>query len=223
MGKITLCTFTWSLLLMVGLANAQDSDRSTSLKKRAGYAFGIMIGTQLKKSGLDLDADQFAAAMKAVMKGEKPTMSSEELQKTLKEARAAASAGQAETGSKWLVDNAKKEGVKTTGSGLQYKILKQGVEGGAKPKATDKVKVHYRGTLTDGTVFDSSVERGKPISFGLNQVIPGWTEGMQLMSKGSKYRFFIPHKLAYKERGSPPKIPPYSTLVLEVELLGINE
>jgi FKBP-type peptidyl-prolyl cis-trans isomerase FklB len=222
MRKITLFAFVGGLLLMAGSTNAQDEAKPKSLKERAGYAFGVMIGTQLKNSGLDLDAEQFAAALKAVLKGEESTMSDEELQKTLEEAQAVATAKQAEAGTKWLADNAKKEGVKATASGLQYQVLKEG-DGGIKPKETDKVNVHYHGTLTDGTVFDSSVERGEPISFGLNQVIPGWTEGVQLMSKGAKYRFFIPYNLAYGERGSPPKIPPFSTLVFEVELLGIGE
>jgi len=140
----------------------------------------------------------------------------------MKEAQQAAAAKQPEAGTKWLADNAKKEGVKTTDSGLQYLVLKEG-DGGTKPKATDKVNVHYHGTLTDGTVFDSSVERGDPISFGLNQVIPGWTEGVQLMAKGAKYRFFIPYNMAYGERGMPPTIPPYAALIFEVELLGIGE
>lgn len=222
MQKITLFTLVGSLLLMAGSVNAQEAAKPESLKERAGYAFGVMIGTQLKNSGLDLDADQFATALKAVMKGEKPTMSEEELQKTLKEAQDVATAKQSEAGTKWLADNAKKEGVKATESGLQYQVLKEG-DGKTKPKATDKVKVHYHGTLTDGTVFDSSVDRGEPISFGLNQVIPGWTEGVQLMTKGAKYRFFIPFNLAYGERGSPPKIPPFAALVFEVELLGIGE
>jgi len=222
MQKITLFTLVGSLLLMAGSVNAQEAAKPKSLKERAGYAFGVMIGTQLKNSGMDLDPDQFAAALNSIMKGEKLAMSEEEIQNTMKEAEAAAMAKQSEVGTKWLAENAKKEGVKATESGLQYKVLKEG-DGGTKPKATDKVNVHYHGTLTDGTVFDSSVDRGEPISFGLNQVIPGWTEGVQLMTKGAKYRFFIPFNLAYGERGSPPKIPPFSTLVFEVELLGIGE
>jgi len=128
----------------------------------------------------------------------------------------------AKEGRDFLAANAKKPGVVTTASGLQYEVMVQGA-GGAKPKATDKVKTHYHGTLTNGTIFDSSVQRGEPISFGLNQVIKGWTEGLQLMSVGDKYRFFIPFELAYGERGAGGVIPPYATLIFEVELLGINE
>ena len=120
----------------------------------------------------------------------------------------------------FLAENKLKEGVITTESGLQYEVLKEGK--GAKPTAEDKVKVHYHGTLIDGTVFDSSVERGEPITFGLNQVIPGWTEGLQLMTVGSKYRFYIPQELGYGNRQAG-KIPPYSTLIFEVELLGIEK
>jgi FKBP-type peptidyl-prolyl cis-trans isomerase len=121
---------------------------------------------------------------------------------------------------KFLEDNGKRSGVKTTASGLQYEILTEG--SGAKPVATDKVKVHYTGKLIDGTVFDSSVERGKPAIFGLNQVIKGWTEGLQLMSKGAKYKFYIPSELAYGEKGAGEKIPPLAALIFDVELLEIN-
>ena len=139
----------------------------------------------------------------------------------MEEAQQAAEAMKAKPGTKWLAENGKKEGVKTTESGLQYLVLKEG-DGGAKPNATDTVNVHYHGTFTDGKVFDSTVERGEPISFALNRVIAGWTEGLQLMSVGAKYRFFIPYNLAYgsEERDG---IPPYSALVFEVELLRIGE
>ncbi|MBK9734364.1 MAG: FKBP-type peptidyl-prolyl cis-trans isomerase [Saprospiraceae bacterium] len=125
-------------------------------------------------------------------------------------------------GKLFLAENAKKEGVVSLPSGLQYEVLNQGPLGGLKPKATDKVKTHYHGMLTDGKVFDSSVQRGEPVSFPLNQVIKGWTEGLQLMSVGDKYRFFIPAELAYGEKGAG-SVPPYATLIFEVELLGINE
>lgn len=123
-------------------------------------------------------------------------------------------------GEKFLAENAKREGVKVTASGLQYEVLEATI--GQKPKATDSVKVHYEGTLIDGTVFDSSYKRGEPISFPLNGVIKGWTEGVQLMSVGSKYKFFIPYQLAYGEQGAGASIPPYAALIFTVELLGIE-
>ena len=123
-------------------------------------------------------------------------------------------------GEDFLAENAKRPEVKVTDSGLQYEIL-QGGEG-ASPSATETVEVHYHGTLIDGTVFDSSVERGQTIEFPLNRVIPGWTEGVQLMKEGAKYRFFIPYDLAYGAQGSPPKIPPYSALIFDVELFKVK-
>jgi len=125
-----------------------------------------------------------------------------------------------EEGEKFLAENAKREGVKTTASGLQYEVLEATI--GQKPKATDSVRVHYEGTLIDGTVFDSSYKRGESIAFPLNGVIKGWTEGLQLMSVGSKYKFFIPYQLAYGERGAGASIPPYAALIFTVELLGIE-
>ena len=125
-----------------------------------------------------------------------------------------------EEGEKFLAENAKREGVKTTASGLQYEVLEATL--GQKPKATDTVRVHYEGTLIDGTVFDSSYKRGESITFPLNGVIKGWTEGLQLMSIGSKYKFFIPYQLAYGERGAGASIPPYAALIFTVELLGIE-
>ena len=125
-----------------------------------------------------------------------------------------------EDGEKFLAENAKRTEVKTTASGLQYEVLEGTL--GQKPKATDTVKVHYEGTLIDGTVFDSSYKRGEPISFALNQVIKGWTEGLQLMSVGSKYKLFIPYQLAYGEQGAGGSIPPYAALIFTVELLGIS-
>jgi FKBP-type peptidyl-prolyl cis-trans isomerase len=126
-----------------------------------------------------------------------------------------------EEGEKFLAENAKREGVKTTASGLQYEVLEATI--GQKPKATDTVRVHYEGTLIDGTVFDSSYKRGESISFPLNGVIKGWTEGLQLMSVGSKYKLFIPYQLAYGEHGAGASIPPYAALIFTVELLGIEK
>ena len=128
--------------------------------------------------------------------------------------------GHLEDGKKFLEENVKKEGVIQRGSGLQYKILTDGI--GPKPKHTDTVKVHYEGTLIDGTKFDSSYDRGQPISFPLNGVIAGWTEGVQLMSAGATYEFYIPHDLAYGARGAGGVIPPFATLIFKVELLGIE-
>lgn len=125
-----------------------------------------------------------------------------------------------EEGEKFLAENAKRDGVKVTASGLQYEVLEATL--GQKPKATDTVRVHYEGTLIDGTVFDSSYKRGESISFPLNGVIKGWTEGLQLMSIGSKFKFFIPYQLAYGEHGAGASIPPYAALIFTVELLGIE-
>jgi FKBP-type peptidyl-prolyl cis-trans isomerase FklB len=135
--------------------------------------------------------------------------------------KAAAEAGKAAkaVGEAYLADNAKKEGIITTASGLQYKVLKEG--NGKSPKATDKVRCHYEGMLVDGTLFDSSIQRGEPAVFGLNQVISGWTEGLQLMKEGGKYRFFIPYQLGYGERGAEASIPPYAALIFDVELIEV--
>lgn len=139
---------------------------------------------------------------------------------TPKARRAEMAEDNAKAGAEFLAANAKKEGVKTTPSGLQYIVLKEGK--GKKPGPTDEVEVHYHGTLTNGKVFDSSVERGEPASFPVNRVIPGWTEALQMMTEGSKWRVFIPSKLAYKERGAPPVIGPNEVLIFEIELLHVK-
>ena len=192
---------------------------------KVSYALGLSLGQNMASSGVKtIEYDDLVAGMKAIMNKEKPAISFDEAQEVLNTFFAeleAKVAGQAKAeGEAFLAENAKREGVIVTGSGLQYEVLTAAE--GKKPKATDKVKVHYEGTLIDGTVFDSSYRRGEAISFGLNQVIKGWTEGVQLMSIGSKYKFFIPYNLAYGERGAGAQIPPYAALIFTVELLGIE-
>lgn len=192
---------------------------------KVSYALGLSLGQNMASSGVkSIEYDDLVAGMKAIMNKEKPAISFDEAQEVLNTFFAeleAKVAGKAKAeGEAFLAENAKREGVIVTGSGLQYEVLTAAE--GKKPKATDKVKVHYEGTLIDGTVFDSSYRRGEAISFGLNQVIKGWTEGVQLMSVGAKYKFFIPYNLAYGERGAGAQIPPYAALIFTVELLGIE-
>ena len=199
-------------------------------EKKLGYIIGMDIGKSLRDQGTNVDLDSLIDAIKATYNGEELAMTTEEAAQIRKDyvskrqaAQAAESAVAGETnlvaGQKFLAENATKEGVQTTASGLQYKVITMG--DGAKPAATDTVEVHYRGTLLDGTEFDSSYARNEPISFGLNRVITGWTEGVQLMPVGSKFMFYIAPDLAYGEGGDGP-IPPNSTLVFEVELLDIE-
>ena len=192
---------------------------------KVSYALGLSLGQNMASSGVKtIEYDDLVAGMKAIMNKEKPAISFDEAQEVLNtffaELEAQVAGKAKEAGEAFLADNAKREGVIVTPSGLQYEVLTAAE--GKKPKATDKVKVHYEGTLIDGTVFDSSYRRGEAISFGLNQVIKGWTEGVQLMSVGAKYKFFIPYNLAYGERGAGAQIPPYAALIFTVELLGIE-
>ena len=192
---------------------------------KVSYALGLSLGQNMASSGVKtIEYDDLVAGMKAIMNKEKPAISFDEAQEVLNtffaELEAQVAGKAKEEGEAFLVANAKREGVNVTASGLQYEVLTAAE--GKKPKATDKVKVHYEGTLIDGTVFDSSYRRGEAISFGLNQVIKGWTEGVQLMSVGAKYKFFIPYNLAYGERGAGAQIPPYAALIFTVELLGIE-
>jgi FKBP-type peptidyl-prolyl cis-trans isomerase FklB len=192
---------------------------------KISYAIGLSMGQNLMGSGVtSLEYADLAAGIKDVLEKNQPQISYQEAQQVLgkffseleqKIAGEAKAAGEA-----FLAENAKREGVKVTESGLQYEVLEATI--GQKPKATDKVRVHYEGTLIDGTVFDSSYKRGESITFGLNQVIKGWTEGLQLMSIGSKYKLYLPYHLAYGERGAGANIPPYAALIFTVELLGIE-
>lgn len=198
---------------------------------KVSYALGLGIGRQLAQMGAsDLSIEDFAAAIKDVISGNELKVSNREAQTIVQEyfrkQEEKLNAEKAEKGKvakvegeKYLAENAKKEGVVTLESGLQYKVMKEG--NGKKPKATDKVKCHYEGFLIDGTVFDSSVQRGEPAVFPLNQVIAGWTEGLQLMQEGAKYRFFIPYLLGYGEGGAGASIPPYAALIFDVELIEV--
>ena len=198
---------------------------------KLSYALGLGIGQQLAQMGADnLNIEDFGAAIKDVIAGNELKVSHREAQtivqdffkkqeEKLNAERAEKGKAAKEEGEKFLTDNAKKEGVTTLPSGLQYMVLKEGE--GKKPKATDKVKCHYEGFLIDGTVFDSSVQRGEPATFGLQQVIAGWTEGLQLMQEGAKYRFFIPYMLAYGASGAGAAIPPYAALIFDVELIAV--
>ena len=208
---------------------ADDAKKPESLEERVSYSYGLMIAKQLTERGIDLDFDQFATAFKTVLEEGEPLLSDDEVSDTLDTyskilAEKSATGVDRETldaGKKFLEENLKKDGIKRTASGLQYEVIKEG--DGAQPAAVDVVEVHYHGTLLDGTVFDSSVDRGETTSFPLNRVIPGWTEGLQLMKEGGKYRFFIPYDLAYGERGAGADIKPYSTLIFEVELFKVGE
>ena len=198
---------------------------------KVSYALGLGIGRQLCDMGAKaLNIDDFAQAIKDVIAGSEPQIGDQEAQQIVqnffqeqeKKQRAVAEEKHKDSkvaGEKYLSENAKKDGVVTLSSGLQYQVLKEG--NGKGPKATDKVKCHYEGMLIDGTIFDSSVQRGEPATFPLNQVIAGWTEGLQLMQEGAKYRFFIPYHLGYGERGAGQSIPPFATLIFDVELIAV--
>lgn len=192
---------------------------------KLSYALGLSMGQNFKGSGVDkLNADDFADALRAVYGEGTLAMTYDEAKQVVQEyfTNLQAKAGEmnAKAGKEYLANNAKEEGVKVTESGLQYLVVKEG--NGKKPGPNDVVTVHYTGRLIDGTVFDSSVERGEPATFAVGQVIPGWVEGLQLMSEGSAYRLFIPSELAYGEHGTGP-IQPNSTLIFDVQLLKVGK
>ncbi|MGO9951769.1 MAG: FKBP-type peptidyl-prolyl cis-trans isomerase [Dissulfurispiraceae bacterium] len=240
MGKVVTVVLT--LALFVGLAFAQDP-RTMSEKEKLSYSMGYTQGEGLagflKAQSIDIDADTFVKALKAGLTGEKPIMTNQEMNEKVMALRKTIQAKQAEQskalaeknkglaennkkeGEAFLAANKKKEGVITRPDGLQYKVIKTGT--GPTPKATDKVKVNYKGTLIDGTEFDSSYKRGEPAVFEVNKVIAGWTEAMQLMKVGSKWDLYIPSRLAYGEHGAGSVIGPNQTLIFEVELLSIEK
>ncbi|HIU38664.1 MAG TPA: FKBP-type peptidyl-prolyl cis-trans isomerase [Candidatus Limisoma intestinavium] len=198
---------------------------------KLSYALGMSMGHNFKGSGIKaINADDFAAGVAAVYDGTKPAMSYDEakrivqdfftnLEKEMQAEAAKAGAENLKIGEAFLSENAKREGVTTTASGLQYEVIRKGA--GDRPAASDRVEVHYTGKLIDGTVFDSSVERGVPATFGVTQVIPGWVEALQLMREGDKWRLYIPSTLAYGENGAGGVIGPNMTLIFDVELLRV--
>lgn len=198
---------------------------------KLSYALGLGIGRQLAQMGAeDLNIDDFSQAIKDILTGKEPQVSDQEAQKLVttffeeQEAKQRAAAAEKykdnkEKGEAWLANKAMEEGVVALPSGLLYQVLNEG--SGKKPTAADTVECHYEGRLIDGTVFDSSYKRGESATFPLNGVIAGWTEGVQLMSEGAKYRFFIPYQLAYGKRGAGQAIPPFAALVFDVELIKV--
>ncbi|MDE6802760.1 MAG: FKBP-type peptidyl-prolyl cis-trans isomerase [Muribaculaceae bacterium] len=196
------------------------------------YALGLSMGNNFKSSGIEaINVQDFADGVAAVYDGLAPRMSYDEAKQVIqkfftdleakqREASAKMAEVNAKAGEEFLAENGKRAEVKTTASGLQYEVLVEG--NGAQPTAADQVEVHYTGKLIDGTVFDSSVERGVPATFGVTQVIPGWVEALQLMKAGSKWRLFIPSQLAYGPQGAGNVIGPNSTLIFDVELLKVN-
>lgn len=211
-----------SLLIISQSINAQNN----SLKMDSfSYSLGILIGNNLKNEGItNISAPDLVEALEDVLmgKGKIAVQNANELvQKTMSEKAALQSAGVKEEGEKFLAENKNKPGIITTPSGLQYEVIQMGT--GKKPGLQDKVKTHYHGTLINGKVFDSSKQRGEPISFPVNGVIKGWTEALQLMPVGSKFKLYIPYQLAYGERGAGADIKPFSALIFEVELLDIEQ
>lgn len=218
------------LLLSSGSLFAKEINNTSSEAEKIGYSFGYLMGRSNADTLKDLDLDAFSQGLKTAAAGQKSSLSDEEMTQVLTQYKRQSDAKElivlkqkaeenAKAGKAFLQENAKKPGVKTTKSGLQYLVLKEGK--GKSPSAHSNVRVHYEGRLIDGTVFDSSIARQQPVDFRTTQVITGWTEGLQLMKVGAKYRFFIPADLAYGQIGSGDIIEPNSTLIFDIELLEI--
>lgn len=198
-----------------------------NLKEKISYIIGRDMATNLKKQGIDIESDPFVKGMKEVLEGKPSTLSQDEvqqammaLQQEMAQKQNSAGSDNKQAGEAFLAENKNKEGIKTLPSGLQYQVLQEG--SGKSPSATDTVTTHYHGTLIDGTVFDSSYERNEPATFPVNGVIAGWTEALQMMKEGAKWRLFIPANLAYGAQGAGGTIGPNSTLVFDVELLSVK-
>ncbi|EXA64872.1 putative FKBP-type peptidyl-prolyl cis-trans isomerase fkpA [Acinetobacter baumannii 348935] len=218
------------LLLSSGSLFAKEIDNISSEAEKIGYSFGYLMGRSNADTLKDLDLDAFSQGLKTAAAGQQSSLSDEEMTQVLTQYKRQSDAKElivlkqkaeenAKAGKAFLQENAKKPGIKTTKSGLQYLVLKEGK--GKSPSANSNVRVHYEGRLIDGTVFDSSIARQQPVDFRVTQVITGWTEGLQLMKVGAKYRFFIPADLAYGQIGSGDIIEPNSTLIFDIELLEI--
>jgi FKBP-type peptidyl-prolyl cis-trans isomerase len=231
-GKRYLPILAFSLALLLSFCTPEKKIELKDDKAKESYSVGYQFGQNLKKMETDLDANVLSAAIRDALSGKESRLSDEEMRAVLANLREKTVASmqasikeQAQKnlaeGDKFLAENKTKEGVKTTASGLQYRVIEEGE--GPSPKAGDTVTVHYRGTFVDGTEFDSSYQRGEPATFPLTGVIPGWTEALQLMKKGSKWVLFIPSELAYGERGAGNRIPPNSTLIFEVELISYQK
>lgn len=219
--------FSMLALAMTSTAYAAESGLETD-KEKMSYVMGFQVGSQMMQQGFDVDVKALSMAVEDAMNGKPPRLSDaqarevmERQQKQLAEKQQKQGAVNAEKGKAFLAANKDKPGVTTLDNGLQYKVITAGT--GKKPTATDNVTVHYRGTLIDGTEFDSSYSRGEPTSFPVNRVIPGWTQALQLMAEGAKWQVFIPSDLAYGERGAGAKIGPNATLVFDIELIKVND
>ena len=217
--------------LLFGVCSAAEKVELKDQKDKESYSLGYQFGESLKMQGVEINLDVYASAIRDALGGKEPQLSTEEMRSTVTGLRQRVAAAQQKAlkeqgeknlaeGKAFLTENGKKKEVKTLPSGLQYKVLSEGA--GKTPKKSDTVTVHYRGTFMNGTEFDSSVGRGQPASFQVDGVIPGWTEALQLMKEGAKWQLFIPPELAYGERGMPPRIPPQSTLIFEVELISVK-
>jgi FKBP-type peptidyl-prolyl cis-trans isomerase FklB len=228
MNRFIICL---AAVLVASIGLAQDKTELKDQKDKASYAIGLELGNSLKKGKMDVNTNTLVKGLNDGLSGAKPLLTEDQVKETMttlqkemmeKQAAAAKEAGEknAEAGKKFLDENKKKDGVKTTASGLQYKVLTEGK--GESPKETDMVITNYKGTLLDGTEFDSSYKRNEPATFPVNRVIKGWTEALLLMKPGAKYQLFIPSSLAYGERAVGDKIGPNSTLIFEVELVAIK-
>ncbi len=229
--RLAMAMAMCGVVTLSGAAFAADAPELKGDKEKLSYSIGMDIGGNLKRGSIEVDPDLLAKGLKDTYGGGKTLLTEDEARQTLLTAQKALKAKKEEEtlkigeknkadGEKFLAENAKKEGVKTLPSGLQYKVITPGK--GKTPKASDTVTVHYKGTLIDGTEFDSSYKRGEPASFPVSGVIPGWIEALQLMKEGAKWQLFIPPNLAYGERGAGRDIGPNATLLFEVELISVK-